>query len=122
MRQKKWLTGLSAMLLTTTLAACGDAEENQTSDATEEHSEHSMMDHSGSEDVPSGLSEATDPTFPVGATVMMTADHMPGMDGAAATIDSAEQTTVYMVDFTTSDGEDVTNHKWVTEDELEAVN
>lgn len=185
MRQKKWMTGLSVMLLATTLAACGDAEEEQTSDSTEEHSDHSMMDHSGSGEVPSGLSEATDPTFPVGSTAMMTADHMPGMDGteativgaydttvysvsytprdggnpvedhkwviheeldnpgeapleegteatlatdhmdgmdgAEATIDSAEQTTVYMVDFTTNDGEDVTNHKWVTEDELEAL-
>jgi len=49
------------------------------------------------------------------------ADHMEGMDGAEATIDSAEETTVYMVDFVpTTGGEKVTNHKWVTEAELSA--
>jgi len=44
---------------------------------------------------------------------------MKGMKGAIAVIDSAEQTTVYMVDYTpTTGGEKVTNHKWVTESEL----
>lgn len=48
-------------------------------------------------------------------------DHMEGMDGATATIDSAKETTVYMVDFTpTTGGKPVTNHKWVTEEELSA--
>lgn len=54
-----------------------------------------------------------------GAEVTLNADHMPGMEGATATIDSAEQTTVYMVDFVPSDSdEEVKNHKWVTEEEL----
>ncbi|MCM3089006.1 YdhK family protein [Bhargavaea ginsengi] len=54
-----------------------------------------------------------------GTEVTLAADHMPGMNGATATIDSAEQTTVYMVDFVPSDSdEEVKNHKWVTEDEL----
>lgn len=48
------------------------------------------------------------------------ADHMEGMNGATATIDSAEETTVYMVDYTSTTGEEVTNHKWVTESELSA--
>lgn len=43
---------------------------------------------------------------------------MTGMNGTTATIDFAEETTVYMVDFTLESGEDVTNHKWVTEEEL----
>lgn len=48
-------------------------------------------------------------------------DHMEGMDGTTATIDSAKETTVYMVDFTpTTGGAPVTNHKWVTEEELSA--
>ncbi|TCI24122.1 DUF1541 domain-containing protein [Exiguobacterium sp. SH5S13] len=42
------------------------------------------------------------------------------MDGTTATIDSVEETTVYMIDFTLESGEKVTNHKWVTEDELSA--
>ena len=53
-----------------------------------------------------------------GAEAKTEAVHMEGMAGAPLEIDSAEQTTVYMVDFTTTDGEKVTNHKWVTESEL----
>lgn len=55
-----------------------------------------------------------------GTEVTLNADHMKGMNGATATIDSAEDTTVYMVDFTpTTDEEKVVNHKWVVESELE---
>nr|WP_254771319.1 YdhK family protein [Psychrobacillus sp. OK028] len=53
-----------------------------------------------------------------GTEVILTAEHMKGMEGATAEIDSAEGTTVYMVDFTSTTGEKVTNHKWVTESEL----
>ena len=46
---------------------------------------------------------------------------MEGMKGAEAVIDAAEETTVYMVDYTpTNGGKKVTDHKWLTEDELEA--
>ena len=59
--------------------------------------------------------------YKVGAEVVLDADHMTGMKGATATIDSAEQTTVYMVDYTpTTGGDPVKNHKWVTENELSA--
>ncbi|WP_144553900.1 YdhK family protein [Bacillus sp. X1(2014)] len=54
-----------------------------------------------------------------GTEVTLEADHMEGMMGATGTIDSAVQTTVYMIDYTPVDGgEKVTNHKWVTESEL----
>ncbi len=54
-----------------------------------------------------------------GTEVTVLANHMKGMEGAKAEIESAEQTTVYMIDyFSTTDGEKVTNHKWVVEDEL----
>lgn len=57
-----------------------------------------------------------------GTEVTLDADHMKGMDGATATIDSAEETTVYMIDFVTTDTEEeVQNHKWVTESELAPV-
>lgn len=47
---------------------------------------------------------------------------MEGMNGATAVIDSAEETTVYMVDFVATDSEEeVKNHKWVTESELSPV-
>lgn len=55
-----------------------------------------------------------------GSEVTLEADHMKGMKGAKATIDSAEKTTVYMVDYTPTGGKKVKNHKWVTEDELSA--
>lgn len=55
-----------------------------------------------------------------GTEVTINASHMEGMDGATATIDTAKQ-TVYMVDYMpTNGGEKVTNHKWVTENELSA--
>lgn len=56
-----------------------------------------------------------------GTIVKLNADHMEGMKGATATIETAEETTVYMVDFISTKGEQVTNHKWVIESELSAV-
>lgn len=57
-----------------------------------------------------------------GDEAIVSADHMAGMDGATVTIDSAEEITVYMIDFMPMDGgEEVTNHKWVTEDELSSA-
>lgn len=54
-----------------------------------------------------------------GTQVTLEADHMEGMKGAKATIESAENTTVYMVDYQpTTGGDMVTNHKWVTEEEV----
>src|SRR5699024_11224220 len=69
---------------------------------------------------PEGIQEPTDPRYPVGDTVILNADHMPGVDGAKATIDSSADETVYMVDFE-MDGIEMTNHKWVVESELQPV-
>ena len=55
--------------------------------------------------------------LPEGAEVVLAADHMPGMEGATATIDSATDETVYMVDYE-MDGMAMTNHKWVVESEI----
>lgn len=68
------------------------------------------------------LKDAGEAPLKPGDEVVVNADHMKGMDGAKATIDSAEETTVYMVDFIpTTGGEEVKNHKWVTEEELSPV-
>ncbi|MDN7243865.1 YdhK family protein [Planococcus shenhongbingii] len=65
------------------------------------------------------LENSGDQPLKPGDEVTLAADHMEGMDGATATIDSTENTTVYMIDFTpTTGGEPVINHKWVTESEL----
>jgi Protein of unknown function (DUF1541) len=67
------------------------------------------------------IKDAGDQPLKPGTKVILKADHMEGMKGAKGTIDSDEQTTVYMVDYTpTTGGEKVTNHKWVTESELSA--
>ena len=67
------------------------------------------------------IEDAGDEPLEAGTEVILEADHMEGMDGAKAEIDSAEQTTVYMINYTpTTGGEEVTNHKWVTESELSA--
>lgn len=65
------------------------------------------------------LENAGETPLKAGETVVLAVDHMPGMKGAKATIDSAQSTTIYMVDYTpTTGGEPVKNHKWVTADEL----
>ena len=67
------------------------------------------------------IKDASNEAYQAGEEVVAEADHMEGMEGAEALIDSAEQTTVYMIDYlSTSDGEQVENHKWVTESELSA--
>src|SRR5690625_65169 len=49
---------------------------------------------------PEGIQEATDPRYPVGEAVILNTDHMPGMDGAEATISGAFDTTTYSVSYT----------------------
>lgn len=67
------------------------------------------------------LEDAGDAPLEPGSKVTLNADHMEGMKGAEATIETAKDTTVYMVDFVPTNGADeVLNHKWVIEDELTA--
>lgn len=66
------------------------------------------------------IEDAGDEKIESGEEVTVEADHMEGMEGAEATIESSEETTVYMIDYeSTTDKEEVKNHKWVTDDELE---
>ena len=65
------------------------------------------------------LQDAGEAPLKPGTEVTINADHMEGMKGATAEIDSAEEMTIYMVDYTpTTGGEEVKNHQWVTESEL----
>ncbi|MBT2599157.1 MULTISPECIES: YdhK family protein [unclassified Oceanobacillus] len=57
--------------------------------------------------------------YQVGDEVTINAEHMEGMNGATATIEDGIETTVYMIDYVTESGEEVKNHKWVIEEELE---
>ncbi len=79
------------------------------------HGEHTHTPDGGAP--PVGINEAANPTYPVGATVVLHADHMPGMEGAEATVVSSTNETVYMVDLD-MDGMRMTNHKWVVESEM----
>lgn len=96
-------------------------------------SEHDDMDHSESghesgghkghaadgDDPPEGIKKAAGPKFDVGDTVVLSADHMPGMKGAEATVSGAFDTTTYSISYTPTDGGDpVKDHKWVVHEEL----
>ncbi len=57
-----------------------------------------------------------------GTEAVTTASHMEGLKDTTVVIESAKPTIVYMIDYKpTTGGEEVTNHKWVTEDELEPI-
>lgn len=133
LKSKKVLLGLVSLLLLFLLAACAtndettpkkdtdsDTEENMDKQEESNGMDHSGMDHSGSGEVPEGMVEADNPTYPVGSKAVLNADHMPGMNGAEATVSGAFDTTVYSVTYTpTNGGEPVENHKWVVHEEIE---
>lgn len=140
MKKKKLIIGILALITTLVLMACGGNEEPDPNDDTntgtesqknanegteskenkDEEMNHSGSNHSSSGEVPEGLVEAENPTYPVGSEATINADHMGGMDGAVATITGAFDTTVYMVSYTpTTGGEPVEDHKWVIHEELE---
>ena len=54
-----------------------------------------------------------------GEKVTLNTSHMEGMDGAEAVIEDAQKTTVYILDYTpTNGGKEVKNHLWLIESEL----
>lgn len=139
MKNKKVILGLATLLLVFLLTACAsndetspnenddtesDTHENMNNDNEESNSmdgmDHSGMNHSGSGEIPEGLEEAENPTYPVGSKVLILANHMSGMKGAEATVSGAFDTTVYSVTYTPKNGGDpVENHKWVVHEEIE---
>ncbi|KYH45437.1 DUF1541 domain-containing protein [Branchiibius sp. NY16-3462-2] len=64
------------------------------------------------------IRDAGDKRLADGTKVTLEAEHMDGMKGAKATIASSTGQTVYMVDYE-SDGMEMTNHKWVTQSEIQ---
>lgn len=92
---------------------------SETDASTSGHAAHQMEHPADGGPPPEGIVDATDPTYPVGTHVVLTADHMPGMDGSPATITGAFETTAYSVSYTPTDGgEPVRDHKWVVHEEL----
>lgn len=115
------LLGVSACSSETTDSSETTENAGGAAETAADHSGHEGHDHP--EDggpAPAGIEEAENPTYPVGTEVILTADHMPGMDGAPATISGAYDTTTYSVTYMPTDGgEQVVDHKWVVAEELE---
>lgn len=124
----KRVIALTALTLTSALAlsACGEAdnadptETTVTTAATSADEDHGAHDHPADGGAPpAGIEQAADPTYPAGTEVLLTADHMPGMEGAEATISGAFDTTTYSVSYTPANGgAPVTDHRWVVHEEL----
>ncbi|EIC06238.1 protein of unknown function DUF1541 [Microbacterium laevaniformans OR221] len=112
--------GLLSVAVLLTGCAAEDTDEDPPAGTSQDHGEHGGMDHpADGGPVPEGMTEATDPTYPVGTEVTLTADHMEGMDGATATIVGAYDTYTYAVDYTpTTGGDPITDHRWVVQEEV----
>jgi len=124
-------TAATAAVGALALTGCGSPGEEETtqSSPTQTASDsptsnngdggHDHKPHGGPP--PEGIEESSDPTYAVGETVVLTADHMPGMEGSEATISGAFDTNTYSVSYTpTNGGDPVTDHKWVVHEELES--
>ncbi|MDY6054980.1 YdhK family protein [Micrococcus sp.] len=104
-----------------TATATSSAEEGAaSSSAGHEGHGHAHADHpADGGPAPAGIRTAESPEYPVGTEVTLAADHMPGMDGATATVVGAFDTVTYAVTYTPTDGgPEVEDHKWVVQEEL----
>ncbi|WP_396128642.1 YdhK family protein [Exiguobacterium mexicanum] len=118
-----------ALSLSGLLVACGeddttnnDTNMNDQMEETMDGNDHSGMDMSGSGNVPEGLKSAENPTFAVGDTAVITEAHMPGMEGAEATIVGAYDTVAYSISYDPMHGgERVKDHKWIIHEEIEGA-
>ena len=125
---KKLLTGLLSVASVTLLAACStdqtdtqDTVSSIESSVVSESSSEGMggMEHNDSGELPAGLRKAENPEYEVGEQVTLLNDHMPGMEGATATIVGAFDTVAYEVTYQpTNGGELEENHKWVIQEEI----
>lgn len=108
MKKTKLMTTIAALAAASTLALSGCATPDEdgaapsqaqtTSDAPASSGQASGHGHAADDgQPPAGIKKAADPTYAVGEDVVLTADHMPGMKGAPATISGAFDTTAYSV-------------------------
>ncbi|QCR32546.1 YdhK family protein [Lysinibacillus sp. SGAir0095] len=123
----KKIFGIISLAAVISLSACAndnnedEVHENSGKNLEESYdTDHSSMNHSSDGEIPTGLKESTNPTYPADSKAIIQTNHMEGMNGAEATIVGAFDTTVYSVTYTpTIGGEPVTKHKWVIHEELE---
>lgn len=128
--KKKIAMGILTVAAAITLSACGNEEKKVNQSTSKNHSnmmdmenssseENMPMNHSSSGEIPKGLKEAKDPTYPFDSKAVLHTNHMEGMNGAKATIVGAYDTTAYAVSYkSTTNGEVVKNHKWVIQEEI----
>src|SRR5699024_683351 len=77
------------------------------------------MKHDESGEITEGLEEAENPMYEVGESVILQRGHMPGMEGAEATVSGVFATTAYEVSFNpTNGGEREENHRWDIDEEI----
>ncbi|WP_409250735.1 YdhK family protein [Bacillus sp. SCS-153A] len=123
----KKIIWLFAALLIVTLAACSiDNQPGNSGSGTEsgksseeDHGAHGEGEHKGSGEVPEEMKEAKNPKYQAGSTVIIEKGHLPGMEGAEATVAAAYDTTVYRVSYNPVTGGDrVEQHEWVVHEEL----
>ena len=141
MNKKKIISGVITLSSLALLAACSpqdsgnqesvDTSEQSSTPTVENSSESDMMNesesmddmggmmHDDSGEIPEGLQEAENPTYPVGDTVTIQTDHMAGMEGATGTIVGAFDTVAYEVTYEPTNGDSIVeNHKWVLKEEI----
>ncbi|GAA1937603.1 YdhK family protein [Brevibacterium antiquum] len=128
MKKLKPLMSIAAVAAAAALAlsGCSSPEEDEAAQPSQEQTQTESPSSEGHAhaadggDPPEGIKEASDPKYAIGDDVTLTADHMPGMEGAKATISGAFDTTTYSVSYTPTDGgEPVKDHKWVVHEELD---
>jgi hypothetical protein len=119
MMNKKMIMGITSLILAFSLTACGN---NTSKSNNSMNMSPSQMKDRANSNVPKGLKTAANPKYKVGSQVILHANHMPGMNGAKATVKGAYDTIVYMVNYTpTTGGKMVKNHKWVVQEEIKGA-
>lgn len=129
MTRRTALTAAAVGSLTLLGGCAAGGDDGPQSSGHEGHEGHGGEDGHGAHDhptdggpVPEGMTPSAAPAHPVGSEVVLRADHMPGMEGAAATIVGAYDTWTYAVDLRpTTGGEEIRDHRWVVQEELEGV-
>ena len=123
---RRLLLTLAATGAAAALAACSGGSGDQAGTGSSTPISHMSMSsstmpmhHGDGGPVPVGMKPAAHPTYPVGSTVILTANHMAGMNGARATVVGAYSTFTYAVNYTpTTGGPAVKDHKWVVQQEI----
>lgn len=83
------------------------------------HGQDDSHQHDQSGTLPEGIQPAESPTYAIGDSVILLHGHMPGMEGAEATIVGAFNTVAYEVTYyPTNGGEPEYNHRWVVHEEI----